>query len=233
MAGSSSTTIVRYDLAHWGTVTSIISTTVFTSTALIGFGDGELIGYGVYVLRDIGGAGASPQATSQLVSGYISATGQFTTAAFANPLKVGDEVLVIHPSLYATSPSGQIALLHGLPPVAGSVTANWHSGGVGGTVVCTIGAAGVRYKVHSAIIDISALGGNVTPIMTISVNGSVKQVFPPKAGTTFSVVAGDAAGIALINGTFGIANPLVIKAYSDGVGDDGTNINFEYFLEAM
>ena len=236
--------IIRYDLAHYGMVTSVVSNNIFISTGLTGYGDNEFAGatnpYAVYVLHDIGNLGAAPQGEAQNITGYISATGQFTTGAFTRPLLIGDEILIIHPSLSVNIPSAggspfpsQIALLHGQTPVTGFTTGNWHSGGVGGTVVCTIGAAGVRYKVHSAIIDISALGGNVTPIMTVSVNGSVKQVFPPKAGTTFSVVAGDAPGIALINGTFGIANPLVIKAYSDGVGDDGTNINFEYFLEAM
>ena len=50
---------------------------------------------------------------------------------------------------------------------------------------------------------------------------------------SFNVAAGDAPGIAVINGTFGIANQLIVSAYSDAPGDDGTNISYEYFLEAM
>jgi len=114
--------------------------------------------------------------------------------------------------------------------LSGSTTANWQTAAA---VVCTIGAVGVRNKVHSAIIDISALVGNITAAMFISVNGNQRQVFPPKAGTTFNVTNGDAPGLALINGTFGIANILTIEVQSDNVADNGAAIGFEFMLEAM
>ena len=69
----------------------------------------------------------------------------------------------------------QINLLHGLTPVSSSITANWHAAAAN---ICVVGAAGVRYKVHSLIVDISALVGNFTPGMFISVNGVKKQIFP-------------------------------------------------------
>jgi hypothetical protein len=98
--------------------------------------------------------------------------------------------------------------------------------------VCVIGASGVRYKVHSLIIDISLLIGNITPRMFISVNGNQRQIFPPTLVTPF-VVGTNAPGIALINGTFGIANALTVTAQSDNIADNGIAIGFEYFLEAM
>jgi hypothetical protein len=124
----------------------------------------------------------------------------------------------------------QINFLHGQAPVSGAVIGNWNTGE---TTIVTIGAAGARYKVQSAVVDISALVGNITLRMYISVNGVNKQIFPAKSGTTFSVPAGDAPGIALINGTYGIANVLTITAQSDNAADNGKAIGYEYFLEAM
>ena len=123
----------------------------------------------------------------------------------------------------------QINLLHGLTPVSSSITANWHAAAAN---ICVVGAAGVRYKVHSLIVDISALVGNFTPGMFISVNGVQKQIFPPVLATTF-IIGTNSPALALINGTYGIANALTIKGFSDNVADNGAAIGFEYFLEAM
>ena len=230
-------------LAYKGLVTAIPGANQFTIPSFIGKGLGKFNGatgpYGAYVFRDAGGLGAAPQGEMQLITAFNSLTGTFTTAAFTVPVQIGDEIIIMNPSLadilvLAASPApAQIALLHGVAPVTGFTTGNWNAGGIGGTPVCSIGAAGIRYKVHSLMIDISALGGNVTPILTININGANKKIFPAKAGLTFNVAAGDAPGIAIINGTFGIASALVVRVYSDAPGDDGTNINYEYFIEAM
>ena len=230
-------------LAYKGLVTAIPGANQFTIPSFIGKGLGKFNGatgpYGAYVFRDAGGLGAAPQGEMQLVTAFNSLTGTFTTAAFTVPVQIGDEIIIMNPSLadiliFAASPLlAQIGYLHGITPVTGFTNAAWNGGGVGGTLVCAIGAAGVRYKVHSLIIDITALGGNVTPMMYITVAGVLRKIFPPTAGTTFNVAAGDAPGIAIINGTFGIANQLQVRAYSDAPGDDLTNINYEYFLEAM
>ena len=230
-------------LAYRGTVTAIPGANQFTIPSFIGKGLGKFNGaagpYGAYVFRDAGGLGAAPQGEMQLITAFNSLTGVFTTAAFTAPIQVGDEIIIMNPSLadilvLAASPfPAQIGLLHGMVPVTGFTSAAWNGGGVGGTLVCAIGAAGVRYKVHSLIIDIAALGGNVTPMLYITVAGVLRKIFPPTTGTTINVAAGDAPGIAIINGTFGIANQLQVRAYSDAPGDDLTNINYEYFLEAM
>ena len=228
-------------LGYKGIVTAIPGANQFILPGFVGKGLGKFDGvtnpYGVFVFRDAGGLGAAPQGELQLVTAFNSLTGLFTTLPFTAPIAIGDEILVVHPAIAAalgiTVGVAQIGYLHGMVPLSGFTTGNWNAGGVGGTLVCAIGAAGVRYKVHSLIIDITALGGNVTPMMYITVAGVLKKIFPPKAGTTFQVAAGDAPGIAIINGTFGIANQLRVMAYSDAPGDDGTNINFEYFVEQM
>ena len=123
----------------------------------------------------------------------------------------------------------QLGKLHGQTPVQGTITQNWNTAEA---TVCIIGAAGTRYKVQSAITDISALVGNITFRMYITVNGVLRQIFPPVLAST--VISGtNCAGIALINGTFGIANALQITAQSDNIADNGKAIGFEYFLEAM
>jgi hypothetical protein len=127
----------------------------------------------------------------------------------------------------AEAGGGMVA--HGAIIIKGSTIANWNTAAAN---VCIVGAAAVSYKVHSLIIDISLLIGNITPRMFISVNGNQRQIFPPTLVTPF-VVGTNAPGIALINGTFGIANALTVTAQSDNIADNGIAIGFEYFLEAM
>ena len=53
------------------------------------------------MLRDAGGAGAAPQGELQAVTVYATATGVFTTNAFTAAVAVGDEILIINPTLAA------------------------------------------------------------------------------------------------------------------------------------
>ena len=225
MATPSSITIVRYDLAHFGIVASVLSPTVFAVNGLVGFGVGAFIGNSLFVSRKATGTGLAPQGETQVITGYVNSTGQITIAAgFTVAISVGDEILVTPVSI------ASVGYLHGMTPVSSSVIANWNAAE---QVVCVIGTASTRYKVHSLIIDIMATSGNITPRMYISVNGVQREIFPTKSGTTFNVPAGDAPGVALINGTYGIANILTITAQSDNVADNGQAIGYEYFLEAM
>lgn len=80
-----------------GTVTTATSSTVFKSTELTGYGNDVFDGWNVYVFYDGGGTGAAPQGELQPISGYVSATGEFTHTAFTADLSIGDEVLIMHP----------------------------------------------------------------------------------------------------------------------------------------
>ena len=224
MATPSSITIVRYDLAHFGIVASVLSPTVFEVNGLVGFGVGAFIGNSLFVSRKATGTGLAPQGETQVITGYVNSTGQITIAAgFTVAISVGDEILVTPVSI------ASVGYLHGMTPVSSSVIANWNAAE---QVVCVIGTASTRYKVHSLIIDIMATSGNITPRMYISVNGVQRQIFPPTLVTPFNVGT-NAPGIALINGTFGITNALTVTAQSDAPGDDGVAIAYEYFLEQM
>jgi hypothetical protein len=95
---------VKNDLCYRTAVVSIISPTEFTCT--LNLGDSEFIGYFAYVQRDIGGLGAPPQGEKQPVVGYTGITGDIVIAnAYTAPLQVGDEILLLHPILLASSSS--------------------------------------------------------------------------------------------------------------------------------
>ncbi len=90
----------------------------FTISALAGLGAGKFNGptnpYYAFVFRKGTGTGLAPQGEQQAVTAYATATGAFTTAAFTAPVAIGDEILIIHPSLAAA-----LVVLAGLgvPPI--------------------------------------------------------------------------------------------------------------------
>jgi len=100
-------------LSYYGVVDGAAAP-AFTIGALAGLGAGKFAGatnpYQVFVLRDAGGASAAPQGEMLPVTVYTTATGEFTTAAFSADIAVGDEILILHPTLAAA--------------LAGSVTIN-------------------------------------------------------------------------------------------------------------
>jgi len=88
-----------YGLSFQGTVTGIVAPPKFQCTGLIGFGDDFFKGYWSYVVWDDGGGGAAPQGEMLECTGYDSATGDFTVAAYTVAIAVGDKVLLIHPAI--------------------------------------------------------------------------------------------------------------------------------------
>ena len=86
-----------------GTVTAVPGANQFTIPALADLGAGKFADatapYRAFVLRDAGGAGAAPQGEMQAITGYVTGTGTFTTAAFTDAVAVGDEILILHPRL--------------------------------------------------------------------------------------------------------------------------------------
>lgn len=91
-------------LSYYGTVTNAIDALNFGASALAGRGDSFYAGnYRIYVVRDAGGAGAAPQGEMQACTAYVSATGQFTHAAYTVDLAVGDEVLLLHERIAETA----------------------------------------------------------------------------------------------------------------------------------
>lgn len=94
-----------HGLVFRGTVTTYTDTTHFKVSAFPSYGDasdfgnGFFDGYYAYCVWDSGAAGAAPQGESVEVSGYTSADGTIAHTAFTTPLAVGDEILLVHPSV--------------------------------------------------------------------------------------------------------------------------------------
>lgn len=91
--------ILRQDLAHYGVITAVIDATTFEVAGLIGLGDGALAGYSAYVLSKTDKTITAPHGEMSLVTTYTSLTGRMGHNAYTVPVVVGDEVLIMHPSL--------------------------------------------------------------------------------------------------------------------------------------
>lgn len=216
-------------MSYYGVVTDVPGANQFTIPTLSGLGAGKFASvtpsyaYQAFVLRDAAGGSAAPQGESQPISGYATATGNFSAGAFSAAVAIGDEILIIHPFLAA------MTKLSGEPGTNGNLAGNWQTAE---TTICTLGAANTRYKVHSLIVGINALVGNITIRMYILVNGVERCIFPIPAATTFSAAL-DQAAIQVVNSSFGIQNALRVTVQSDAIADNGAVVSYEYLLEAM
>ena len=216
-------------LCFKGTVTAVPGVNQFTIATLAGLGANKFIDlsganpYYAFVFRDAAGGGAAPQAEMQAVTGYATLTGNFSASAFSAAVAIGDEMLILHPSL------ARIWRLGGVPGTNGNLAANWFAAE---QTLCTIGAALTRYKVHNLTIGINALVGNITVRLYTDVNGVERQIFPVPLATTFNV-ATDPPGIPIINSSWGIKNAVRVTVQSDAVADNGAVVSYDYLLEAM
>jgi hypothetical protein len=124
--------------------------------------------------------------------------------------------------------------LRGEDPVSDSVTANWQSGtgtsGETGADLVTIGASDTKYKLHSLIVNISALtaGATVAVKLFMKVNGVERKVYHQlfTKGT-------DSDGVWVVNGTVGIHQALRVELESDNAADNGQAVDYDYMLEEM
>ncbi len=117
--------------------------------------------------------------------------------------------------------------LAGATPGVGTATENWNAAEAD---IVSIGADNTRNKVHSLVVDISAItaASVITIRMYMEVNGVERKVYDQDftAGT-------DPDGLWIVNGTVGIHEVLRVTAQSDTPGDDGRAIAYDYMLEAM
>ena len=112
----------------------------------------------------------------------------------------------ISPNIYATYP--------------GATIENWQTAE---SDITTIGSAGVLQKVHSLILDMTALVGTVTIRLYHNVNGVERQSY----SQDFTVAA-DGPGLWIINGTLAITGAVRVTAQSDNALDNGLPIGWEY-----
>ncbi len=116
--------------------------------------------------------------------------------------------------------------LAGELPIIGSSMEDWQ---IAEADVVSIGAAGVRYKLHSLVVFIDNLVG---PAITI-------RMFMQKSGTEVKVydqsfdATSDPLGLWLVNGTVEIDNVLRITLQSNNPADNGKTVDYRYLVEAM
>jgi hypothetical protein len=124
--------------------------------------------------------------------------------------------------------------LRGEDPVSDSVTANWQSGtgtsGEPGADLVTIGIVDIKHKLHSLVVNISALtaGATVAIKLFMKVNGVERKVYHQSftQGT-------DPDGVWVVNGSVGIHQLLRVELESDNAADNGQAVDYDYMLEEM
>jgi len=212
-------------LCYYGVVTEIPAPNEFTIPTLAGLGAAKFIDlagvapYNAFVFRDAAGGGDAPQGEYQPITNYGTGSGTFASNAFTVPLGIGDEILIIHPFL------ARIMNFAGLPPHVGSTPGAWQTAEAD---IVSLGAANVKNKLHSLLLDINALVGTVTIRMYQQVVGVERRVYQQPF-----TVAADGPGLWIVNGTVGIHEVLRVTAQSDNAADNGQAIGYDYLLENM
>jgi hypothetical protein len=114
----------------------------------------------------------------------------------------------------------------GLPPVGGSIAADWQTAE---SDVVVIGTHNARYKVHSLLLSIHSLVGTaITVRLYMHVNGTERKVYEQSFDAS-----SDPSGLWIINGTVGIHEALRVTLQSDNAADNGKSVDYDFMLEAM
>ena len=110
----------HHGLVFRGTVTTYTDTTHFKVSGFPAYGDASdfpndfFTDYKVYVVWDSGGAGSAPQGEDEDVTAYTSSDGTITHVAFTAPVAVGDEILLIHPSIAGSTVIADLSDIKGV-----------------------------------------------------------------------------------------------------------------------
>ncbi len=111
-------------------------------------------------------------------------------------------------------------------PVTGSETGDWQTAEAN---VASIGADGVRNKIHDLTLSVHNLAGTVITVRLYKkVNGAERKCYEQ----SFDAAA-DPPGLPIINGTWGIHGMLRATLQSNNAADDGKAVDYDYMLEAM
>ncbi len=115
----------------------------------------------------------------------------------------------------------------GAAPGVGAATEDWNAAEAD---IVSIGANDTKNKLHSLVLNISALtaAATITIRMYMQVNAVERKVYDQDF-----VKDTDPDGLWVVNGTVGIHEVLRVTAQSDNAGDDGKAIDYDYMLEAM
>jgi len=131
-----------------------------------------------------------------------------------------------------TTLENKLDKLAGEAPVESSVSKNWNTAvdspdGAGGLLV-NLGTAATRKKLHSLLLDVSALtdGAIIHVKLFMKINDTQRKVYDE----TFTIAI-DPDGLWIVNGTVGLHDVLSVAVYSDNSED--VAIGYTAMLEAM
>ncbi len=125
-----------------------------------------------------------------------------------------------------TAIQGQTDKLAGIAPVTGSATQNWQTAEAD---IVSIGAAGIRNKVHDLSLNISTLVGTV---ITVRLYKKVKDTERKVYEQAFNAVT-DPPGLPVINGSWATHDIIRVTLQSNDAADNGKTVDYDYMLEAM
>lgn len=116
--------------------------------------------------------------------------------------------------------------LAGETPWEGATTADWQT--VEANVV-SIGAAGVRNKIHDLTLSVHNLVGTQIKVRLYKkVNGTERKIYEQSFDAT-----SDPAGLPIINGSWAIHDVLRVTLQSNNAVDNGKAVDYDYMLEKM
>lgn len=204
-----------YGLSFLGVVTGIAGAPNFQCSGLIGFGDDYFEGYWAYVVWDAGGAGAAPQGEQLECTGYTSATGDFTVAAFSAPLAVGDKVLLLHPNQVEAAVDTQIRTIQsGVKAINAGIIKYLHiDSGTNGAEILSIAIEGV-------------IGHDWTLDVYVPAADAEAATSPQSKRNTITYAVADTEGGLL--GPFGVPFDCYLDFTNNGANDQITQVTITY-----
>jgi len=126
----------------------------------------------------------------------------------------------------ADSIKNQTDKLAGETPGEGTTAADWQTAEAD---VVSIGASGVRNKIHDLTVSIHNLvGTQVTARLYKTVNGIERKVYEQRFDTTI-----DPPGLPIVNGSWAIHGVLRVTLQSNDAADNGKAVDYDFMLEAM
>ena len=207
-------------LVYSGTVASVAGGNKFTVTAFAGLGAGKFASavnpYMVFVLRDSAGASAAPQGELRAITGYTTATGEFTTAAFSAAVDVDDEVLIIHPQIVQTLDlHADLVTVDGLfdAPTADAADDLTIRDAVGRKTDAAVTTVGVVASIMAYVKGL--LGLHVVPTADAVTDAFMRDVVGRKTDAAVTAVAVNKSIIAYLKGLMGFHTVAVADAVTN------------------
>ncbi len=116
--------------------------------------------------------------------------------------------------------------LAGEIPGTGTTTADWQ---VTEASVISVGAAGLRCKLHSLLLGVHNLVGTVLTVrLYMNIKGVERKVYEQAFDATT-----DPPGLWIVNGMVAIHEVLRVTLQSNDMADNGQAVDYDFMLEAM